>query len=641
MCGICGFVNLADRADPPDPAVLEAMKGRLVHRGPDGEGSALLDRAALGMRRLAIIDVAGGDQPIYSESGDLALVFNGEIYNFPSLRPRLEGKGHVFRTRTDTEVILHLYEEKGEECVESLNGMFAFAIWDRRKQELFLARDRMGQKPLYYAITPGSFVFGSELKALLAHPEVRPDLDPVSLSQYTTYGHVPAPRTIFKGVHKLPGGHSLTLSRSGRVIVRRYWDVPASAATPQDEPELLTRLDDLLSESVRLRLMSDVPLGLFLSGGIDSATIAYYMSRLSDRRPQSYSIGFEDPSFDESAHARAVAAHLDLDHHEEILAPEQVLELLPRVAEVLDEPMADASIFPTYLLSEFTRRHVTVALGGDGSDELLMGYETFQAHRLAQYLDMVPKPLLGLARALANRLPTSLDNMSFDFRAKRLLNGMSYPPEMRMLMWISAFPPHRGTPLSRQVREELNGCSPVEATRQCLLDVADRHLDDKVTYLYAKRYLQEHILVKVDRASMAASLEVRAPFLDVNVVEFLSSLPARYKLRGFTRKYLLRRLMRDRLPAGIADRPKKGFGIPLAKWFRSDLRGLLLETLDRRRLQREGLFDTDYVSQLVEEHLSGRRDNRPELWALVMFQTWKERWLSGAQTPVAPEAVSV
>ena len=632
MCGICGFVNLGDRAAPPDPAILEAMKARIVHRGPDGEGSALLDSAALGMRRLAIIDVEGGDQPIYNETGELAIVFNGEVYNFPSLRPGLEAKGHTLTTRTDTEVILHLYEDQGEGCLQALNGMFAFAIWDRRRQELFLARDRMGKKPLYYAVTPGSFVFASELKSLLAHPDIQPEIDFDALNQYLTYEYVPAPRTIFKGVYKLPAGHCLTLHSDGHISIRRYWDIPASLPIREDEEEILARFDDLLRESVRLRLISDVPLGLFLSGGIDSSTVAYYMAQLSNGPVHSFSIGFEDPSFDESAHARAVASHLGLDHHEEILDARQVCELLPQVADILDEPLADASIFPTYLLSRFTRQHVTVALGGDGGDELLMGYETFQAHRLAQRLEILPRPLLGLMRRVANALPTSLDNMSFDFRAKRLLNGMAYPGEIRPLMWITTFPPDKSSPLSSEALEQLQEGDALAPSHDHLRRVSDRSVDDKVIYLYVKHYLQDDILVKVDRASMATSLEVRAPFLDVNVVEFLSSLPARYKLRRLTRKYLLRRLMRDRLPPGIADRPKKGFGIPLAKWFRSELRELLLETLDPQRLEREGIFNAAFVQRLVEDHLAGRRDYRKELWTLTVFQLWKEHWL-GTTTP--------
>ncbi|HEU4760468.1 MAG TPA: asparagine synthase (glutamine-hydrolyzing) [Dehalococcoidia bacterium] len=635
MCGICGYVNLGPEGASLDPEVLEAMKDRIVHRGPDGHGSALLDRAALGMRRLAIIDVEGGDQPIYSESGELVIVFNGEVYNFQSLRPALEAKGHKFGTRSDTEVVLHLYEEEGEASLQRLNGMFALAVWDRRNQELFLARDRMGKKPLYYALTPRSFVFASELKSLLAHPDVKPELDFDALNQYLTYEYVPAPRTIFKGVQKLPAGHCLIVSGDGRISVRSYWDIPASAPVQANERELLARFDELLRESVRLRLISDVPLGLFLSGGIDSSTVAYYMAKLSRGPVRSFAIGFQDPSFDESAHARAVAGQLGLDHHEDVLEASQVWELLPRVAQILDEPMADASIFPTYLLSKFTRQHVTVALGGDGGDELLMGYETFPAHRLAQYLDVLPSPVLGLMRAAAGLLPTSLDNMSFDFRAKRLLNGMEYPAEMRALMWLATFPPQKSDLLSAQAWEQTEEASALAPTLAHLRRVADRGIDDKVVYLYLKHYLQDDILVKVDRASMATSLEVRAPLLDVNVVEFLCSLPTRYKLRRFTRKYLLRELMRDRLPPGIADRPKKGFGIPLAKWFRSELRELLLEMLDPRRLERDGIFNAQYVRHLVEDHLEGRRDNRKELWTLTVFQLWRERWLAVPPVPTA------
>lgn len=635
MCGICGFVNLD--ASPPDPQVLEAMKDRIIHRGPDGEGSALLDGAALGIRRLAIIDVEGGSQPIYNETGDIAIVFNGEAYNFQDIRPSLDGRGHQFTTRSDTEVVLHLYEEKGAECLQQLNGMFALAIWDRRRQELFLARDRMGKKPLYYAMTPQSFVFASELKSLLAHPDIEPQLDFDGLNQYLTYEYVPAPRTIFKGVSKLPAGHCLVLDRNGRLSTRQYWDVPGSAPVQESEEALVERLDALLRESVRLRLVSDVPLGLFLSGGIDSSTVGYYMAEMCSTPVRSFCIGFEDPSFDESNHARQVARHLGLDHSEDVLSVSQVRDLVPQVAGILDEPMADASIFPTYLLSRFTRQHVTVALGGDGGDELLMGYETFQAHRLAQLLGRLPAPALGIMRWVANRLPTSLDNMSFDFRAKRLLGGIAFPAEIRPLMWLSSFRDEKFDLLSPQAVEQLEEVDALDVTHQHLRHIAGRSIDDRVIYLYLKHYLQDDILVKVDRASMAVSLEVRAPFLDVNVVEFLCSLPARYKLRGFTRKYLLRRLMRPRLPAGIADRSKKGFGIPLAKWFRGDLRDLLLELLEPQRLWREGIFNPTYVGRLLEDHLEGRRDNRKELWTITVFQLWQQQWLRAATSVPALE----
>lgn len=631
MCGICGILEY-ERA--VDPGVLAAMNGTLRHRGPDDE-QYHLERVGergvgvgLGFRRLSIIDLEGGRQPMSNEDDTVWVIFNGEIYNFEELRPGLEGRGHVFRTHADTEVIVHLYEEMGPACVERLNGMFALAVWDVKRQSLFLARDRMGKKPLYWADTGRSFLFGSELKALLRHPDCPRQLNAVAMEKYLAFEYVPSPDSILSGIQKLPAGHSLEW-RQGRVEVKRYWDLSfADPAAPADEEAVAAEFRDRLRECVRRRLVSDVPLGVFLSGGIDSSTVVALMSELVPPADiQTFSIAFEDPSFDESTHARTVAEHFGTSHHEQVLEPRLMLDILPRVAAFLDEPFADASVIPTYLLSRFTREHVTVALGGDGGDELLAGYPTFQAHRAARYYRVPAWLHERVVLPLADRLPVSTDNFSFDFKVKRFLLGMSYGRGVRDQVWLGAFHPH-------ELRGLLNGFagggSPFDPIEEVLSHCTSRDELERLIYFYCKFYLQDDILFKVDRASMACSLEVRAPFLDHTFVEFLGTIPPRLKLRGLTTKYILKRAMGDRLPPGIAHRAKKGFGMPVAKWLQGDLRQLAGDLLSPSRLRSQGIFHGDFVGRLWDEHQRGERDHRKQLWTLLMFQLWHEHYLQPA-----------
>jgi asparagine synthase (glutamine-hydrolysing) len=626
MCGICGVVG----PGPIDRDALARMTRVLYHRGPDDEGFYVQEYGdglgvGLGFRRLSIIDLEAGNQPIGNEDGSVQLVFNGEIYNFRELRKELEARGHRFATNADTEVIVHLYEDHGPQCVTRLNGMFAFALWDETRRELVLARDRFGKKPLHYAEVGGSLLFGSELKALLEHPSCPRDLDFESLGRYLALEYVPTPHAIFEGVRKLPGGHLLRW-RDGQSAIERYWDLSFEETdSGQTDEEYIEEFRSRFREAVRRRLVSDVPLGAFLSGGIDSSSVvAMMVDALPPTAVKTFSIGFGERSFDESEHARRVADHFGTDHHEEIFTSQVMVDLLPRVADFLDEPFADASILPTYLLSRYTRGSVTVALGGDGSDELLAGYPTFPAERVAR---LYPLPRLlheSVVLPLADRLPVSTDNFSLDFKLKRFLRGAASSAALRHPVWLGSF-----TPAEQEAVLLRAGADPFDEPRKAFASAPTRERLERLIYVYATTYLQDDILVKVDRASMACSLEVRAPFLDVDLVEFLGRVPPRLKLRRLDTKHLLKRAMADLLPAGIADRAKKGFGIPVAEWFKSELRDPLQDELSPARIRTQGIFDAGSVQRLISEHMAGRRDHRKQLWTLFVFQLWHRRWVEG------------
>jgi asparagine synthase (glutamine-hydrolysing) len=626
MCGICGIVQLHG---PIDQQVLRRMTAALRHRGPDDEGFYVSQDpgpagVGLGFRRLSIIDLVTGNQPISNEDGSIQLVFNGEIYNYGELRSELVSRGHRLATESDTEVIVHLYEDLGPRCFERLNGMFGLALWDARSGELVLARDRFGKKPVYYADLGDGLLFASELKSLLEHPRCPTELDFDGLSRYLALEYVPTPYSIFAGVRKLAGGHLLRW-RDGRVSIEQFWDLDIDPDEPhRPDAEYVDEFRELLRAAVRRRLVSDVPLGAFLSGGIDSSSVvAMMVDALPAGSVKTFSVGFEERSFDESLHARRVAAHFGTDHHEEVFTPGVLLDTLPTVVDWLDEPFGDASILPTYLLSRFTREHVTVALGGDGSDELLAGYPTFPADRLAR-LYRIPRLLhSNVVAPLADRLPVSTANFSFDFKLKRFLRAAASHEDVRHPVWLGSFTPGEQAALLTEPPTD-----PFVEQRRVLRQGGSDHLG-RLIYLYAKTYLQDDILVKVDRASMACSLEVRAPFLDVELAEFLSRVPSRLKLHRFDTKYLLKRAMADHLPSGIATRAKKGFGIPVAAWFKGELREALQDELSPDRVRRQGLFEPAEVARLVSEHLSGRRDHRKALWTLFVFQLWHRHWLEG------------
>ncbi|MCC7371267.1 MAG: asparagine synthase (glutamine-hydrolyzing) [Chloroflexi bacterium] len=623
MCGICGEVKLRE-GPPPLQDVTRAMLRVMRHRGPDGEGWYGDQDVALGAVRLAIIDLAGGQQPIHNADQTLTIVFNGEIYNFAALRSQLERLGHRFTTHSDTEVILKAYEEFGAECVLHLNGIFAFAIWDQRRKLLFIGRDRMGIKPLYYAVTDDSLIFASELKVMLAHPRVERHVDLVSLNDYLTFEYVPTPRSIIKGVKKLPPGHTLTV-QGGRVEINQFWDVrlERSETGRQSEREYQRELLDRLEDSVKRELVSDVPVGVLLSGGLDSSAIAVMAARHYPGRIKTFTAAFEDASFDESRYARLVARGVGAEHHEMTVSAGDLLALVPRLGELVDEPLGDSSFVPTYLLSQFVRKHVKVALGGDGGDELFAGYPTYQAHRLIEYYEMaVPQPIRrDIVPRLIERLPTSFDNISLDFRLKRFISARGLPIGTRHHQWLGSFTPE-------ETRAVLEPWAAVD--ERDVYEIVTAHQQrcaasepvNQLLYCDMKMYLEGDILQKVDRASMASSLEVRVPLLNRVMVEWATRLPHDQKLRGFTTKYLFRKALRRILPAEIIDRKKKGFNMPVAKWLAGPLRDLTEDTLSERRLREDGYFQPQAVRRLLDEHYARRKDNRKLLWTLLIFQLW-------------------
>ncbi len=632
MCGICGY-----EAAHVDADVLGRMNARLESRGPDEEGHCTDGRIALAMRRLQVIDIAGGSQPMANEDGTVRLVFNGEIYNFRELRDELERCGHTFRTRSDTEVIVHGYEQWGDAVVDRLNGMFALALWDARDGSWFLARDRAGEKPLYYHHSAHLFAFASQPAALLEHPGVSRRLDPVALSQYLAFEYVPSPRSIYAAVKKLPAGHRMRV-RGSNARVERYWDYPARADAEAVEGNVGSdaawgaRLRSLLGDAVERRLVSDVPLGCFLSGGLDSSALAILMSeRLPAGRLQTFSVGFTDPSFDESGYAQEVARRVGAQHHVQMMDAEAIIGLLPLAAQFMDEPLGDGSVLPTFALARFARPHVTVALSGDGGDELLGGYPTLFADRWAnRYARFVPKAGHRLLSALARRLPVSHADMSFDFKVRQFLRAARLPSDVRHIGWVGSFLPEElPALLVPEVGEAATAESAYAPVHEELSGGPRREGLDRLLYLYAHFYLAEDLLVKVDRTTMACGLEARAPFLDPEFIRFAAALPARLKVHGSHTKVALREAFAGELPPAILRRRKKGFGMPVGRWLRGPLRPLAEELLGQERLQRQGIFAPAAVARMLRGHLSGTVDFRKQLWTLLSFQLWYDAHIEG------------
>jgi asparagine synthase (glutamine-hydrolysing) len=623
MCGIVGFVNRPGQ--PADRAIVERMTATLAHRGPDGEGFYCEGPAALGHRRLSIIDLAGGGQPMANEDNTVWITYNGELYNEFELRKELLAKGHTYRTSCDTETLIHLYEEEGINFARRLNGMFTAGIWDSRGGRLVLVRDRMGQKPLFYGELPdGGLVFGSEPKALLAHPAIGRTLDLASLVRYLFYEYVPAPHSIWQSLYKLPRGHALCWE-DGKVTVSSYWDSHQSNPFGLNFEAAAGRFWNQFRDAVSRHRRSDVPIGVFLSGGIDSSSVAAALCEIEPASSvHTFSIGFEDPSFDESRHARAVAHHLGTDHHEQTFSIDTVYQLLPKVASWLDEPFGDASILPTHLLSRFARSEVKVVLGGDGADELLAGYPTFLAERAAGVFRRLPRSAQALAGVAVRKLPVDHRNFSFDFKVKQFLRGAAEPLPLAHQRWLGSFS-------GPEIAELLVGGDPIgieeeHLQRARLIDGGTDALSRSLA-LYQDTYLPEDILTKVDRASMACGLEVRAPFLDADLVDFMQGLPPSFKLGRNRTKRLLKRAVAGKLPPEILARPKKGFGIPVANWLRGPLAPLMNELLGPERLKRQGLFKPEVIARRIAEHQSGEHDHRKPLWTLLIFQLWCDHWL--------------
>jgi asparagine synthase (glutamine-hydrolysing) len=629
MCGICGLVSL-DGATAPDPAALAAMNESLVHRGPDSEGSLIDGPCGLAMRRLSIIDLAGGDQPIGNEDGRIQVIQNGEIYNYRELMDELRGQGHTFTTHCDTEVLVHLYEERGPDFVQALRGMFAIAIWDARHGRLVLSRDRFGIKPLYYRVADGQLSFASELKALLRQPGFSREIDPSALEAFLAFNSIPAPLTIFSEARKLPAGHTL-VAEGGEVELRRYArPTPVSAEQVRTEPEeaLAEELRGRLRDSVRAHLVSDVPVGVLLSGGIDSAMLTALAAAESGYRVSTFSIGFEEQSFDELELARLVAKRYGTDHHELVLRPDAV-ELLPRLVEAFDEPFGDSSALPTYLVSQLASDTVKVVLSGEGGDELFGGYYTYVADRLAPRVGRAA-PLI---RPLVERLPSSSGRVSFDYKAKRFVRGAHLPPVERHHAWKEIF--------SLDAQDELlsspRTTDPLDVYRARYVETEGSQGLARLQDLDLGIYLVDDLLVKTDRASMAHSLEARVPFLDSVVAELALALETKQKVRGFSKKRLLRRAAAPLLPKEIIRGRKRGFSIPVAAWLRGDLAPCARDVLSPETVERQGYLDPAAVTRVLDDHISGKEDLSRQIWGLLNFTLWFDRY---AREPAAASTVS-
>ncbi|MDR1853405.1 MAG: amidotransferase 1, exosortase A system-associated [Azoarcus sp.] len=631
MCGICGLFDLRAKRDF-DAALLERLNETLRHRGPDAGGTHCEAGVALGHRRLSIIDLAGGRQPLFNEDGSVAVVFNGEIYNFQTLVPELEALGHVFRSRSDTEVIVHAWEAWGEACVTRFRGMFAFALWDRRRETLFLARDRLGVKPLYYATLPdGAFVFGSELKAIVRHPDFVPDIDPLAVEEYFALGYVPEPRSVFRGVRKLPPAHTLCLRRGEpSPEPHEYWDVDFSTVAATPFAEAMEELTRRLREAVRLRLVADVPLGAFLSGGVDSSAVVATMAALSPQPVNTCAIAFDEAGFNESEYARAVAERYRTRHFVETVKSDD-FDLVDTLAGLFDEPFADSSAIPSYRVCQLARKHVTVALSGDGGDESLAGYRRYRLHVAEERLRAaMPAGARRLLFGALGRLFPKLDWAPRPLRAKTTLQALAKDSVAAYFHSVSIVRDDlRARLFSPQLRRELGGYGAIEVFRA---HAARARSDDALAlaqYLDFKTWLVGDINTKVDRVSMAHALEVRAPLLDHELIEWLASVPAAFKIRGNEGKYLFKKAMKPFLPPEVLYRPKMGFSVPLARWLRGPLRQRVRDAVMGERLAATGFFDPAVLRRLVEAHESGARDHAAPLWTLLMFDAFLRR-LDGA-----------
>ncbi|HYO62168.1 MAG TPA: asparagine synthase (glutamine-hydrolyzing) [Pyrinomonadaceae bacterium] len=627
MCGIVGMVEPG--RGQADGDVLAAMSEAIRHRGPDEDGAHLTGAVGLAMRRLAIIDIKDGQQPMTNRDRSVWLVFNGEIYNYVELRENLRKLGHEFHTNSDTEVVLQAYERYGADCPKYLRGMFAFAVWDEPKGELLLARDRVGKKPLLYSRTRGGgFVFGSEFQALLKHPDVGREVDYAAIHHYLSFMCVPAPLTAYRDIRKLEPGHTLRYTRGGEIRIERYWLPDFTKKQKISEEEAGERAVEILRDAVRVRLMSEVPLGAFLSGGIDSSAVVALMSEESSAPVKTFSIGFEEQDFSELHHARRVAAHVGADHHEFVVRPD-ALEVLPTLVEHYGEPYADSSAVPTYYVSRETRRHVTVALTGDGGDECFAGYERYAAMQLAETYRRLPSPVRGaLIEPAVALLPSSELRRGLARSAKRFVRAAALPAVERYLRWVSVFDADAKDELySDEFRARANGHAPGDFLAPWFASVNGAGIVDAALLADTMTYLPNDLLVKVDIASMAVSLEARSPFLDHHVIEFAASLPANLKLRGRTTKYLLKKVLRRLLPAENLTRRKMGFGVPIGHWLRGPMQPFLREVLLSERAARRGLFRPEAVARVVEQHTAAERDHSHQLWTLLMLELWFQRFI--------------
>jgi asparagine synthase (glutamine-hydrolysing) len=637
MCGICGIVSL--RREPlAHGDRIDRMSARLWHRGPDSDGKFQLPHVALAIRRLSIIDLETGNQPLSNETGDVTLVFNGEIYNYRELRDGLAKRGHQFRTQSDGEVIAHLYEEQGPDCLRELNGMFAIALWDNRAKRLLLARDRAGEKPLYYWRGNDTLVFASEIKSLFEYPGIGRALDPTALTQYFFYGHFPSPRSVYGEIKKLPAAHYMVVE-DGNVRIDAYWRPQDYLRSPEQPPvtrrqerELTEELAVRLRQAAESRLVSDVPLGVFLSGGIDSSTIVAIMSELTPGNVNTFSVHFPEKTFSEEPYSTLVARGFRTQHHVLTADKPSMYQALLTLADHLDEPVADPAVIPTYMISRFAHEHIKVALSGEGSDELFGGYPTYIGASLAEYYLRIPAVLRRqVFDRLQRFLPVSSTAVPVGLFLRRFLSYSERDPAERHHIWFGMFAPSE---LDQLFSPDWAGPHPpsreIFSPLARVLEGARFHdTVSEMLYLDFRLYLEDNLLVKIDRASMACSLELRTPYLDHRLIEFAEGLPGGLKVRRFQLKYILKKAVERWLPREIIYRQKRGFSVPIASWMRSELWPLVEETLSAEKLRRQGMFNVAFVRRLLEEHWAGKADHRKTLWTLFCFQLWYDRWAKG------------
>lgn len=626
MCGICGFIDYNEHSGLSE-LNLRKMCLNLHHRGPDDEG-IFIERgnplAGLGHRRLSIIDLsASGRQPMSNEDGMIRIVFNGEVYNYAELKAGLEKKGHRFKSHTDTETIIHLYEDYGEKCVGLLRGMFAFAIWDGRKKLLLLARDRLGKKPLIYSYSNSRMCFASEFLALLDSGLLNKEINPEAVDYYLTFGYIPAPLTIYKNIFKLEPAHTLIL-QNNNLTIKKYWGLDYSHKIKISEQDACEETLRLLRDAVKIRLYSEVPLGAFLSGGIDSSAVVSLMSELSANKVKTFSVGFQEEDYSELAYARKIAQRFGTDHHEFVVKP-KALEILPLLVQRYGEPYADSSCIPTYYVSWQTRQYVTVALNGDGGDECFAGYERYQAMLAAE---MIPQPLKAVLLGVSRMLPDSANPRDGLRRIKRFIEGMRLPFEKRYVRWISIF----NEELKARLYTDEYAHIASKAKTNGLLDYflkGLRNVDplDRLLNADVHSYLPNDLLVKVDIASMANSLEARSPFLDHKLMEFAAKLPVEYKMKGFVKKYILKKAIKNMIPKENIQRKKMGFGMPVGEWLRTDLRVFLEETLSSKASLGRGYFKPQAVKTMLGQHILRKKDYSFQLWALLMLELWHKRFI--------------
>lgn len=629
MCGICGIINSDGR--PVQEELIHNMCMTLVHRGPDGEGIYISSQpkpsAGLGHRRLKIIDLTeAGNQPMANEDGSLWLVSNGEIYNYQQLRKDLQNRGHKFRSNTDAEVVLHLYEDFAEDCLSYLRGMFAFAIWDEKQGKLFLARDRLGQKPLLYYFDGQHFCFASEFSALLSSGLIDKNINHKAIDQYLTFGYVPAPATIYKGIFKMLPGH-YGIFQNGKLNLQKYWDLDYSHKIAISEKEAAQELIRYLKEAVSLRLVSDVPLGVFLSGGIDSSTVTALMSQ-SANKVKTFSIGFDEADFNELEYARKIARYFSTDHREFIVEP-KTLEILPLLVERYGEPYADSSAIPTYCVARETKKYVTVALNGDGGDESFAGYDRYQAMVLAERYSRLPAFFQdGLRRAAISIAPDSLNFKKRRKRLRRFFENASLPLYSRYCRWVCIINDIEKNKLySENYKKQLNNANPEDWLRDYPDLSSDMEFVDRLMAIDIKTNLANDLLVKMDIASMANSLETRSPFLDHKLMEFAAKLPAEYKMKRLIKKYILKKAIKDFIPRENLNRRKTGFAVPIGEWFRNDLKGFLCEILLSKSFFNRGYFKPEVIKNMVKQHTEKQADYTFQLWALLMLELWHQRFI--------------